>query len=311
MTDERMPPPEDADSPDPSAPADPRSLSERGTSETKRTERTGEPGPVTAEAPEDTLRLAGARSATGTEESADARSLSERGTSETKRTDGTDDLGSASAEVPEDALRLAGARSATEPADARSLSERGTSETKRSERTDDPGRVAAEAPSARSATGPGESAGPGTPQPTAPKVEPASPDIDVVAATSILPGEHRGGFFRLPTAPVAVTTQSAPGEPENDLTPASAQWLASDEPQIHKGLAGWALAFAIIGLVVSLFVGWGFPIGLVAVVSAVFALRRPLESRAVAVWALVIGAVSILYSAGWLLYAAMRANIIG
>ncbi len=144
-----------------------------------------------------------------------------------------------------------------------------------------------------------------------PLVEPASPDVDIVAASPLLPGSHRGGFFRLPTAPVAVTVQSAPTEPDGDLTPASAQWLAADEPQIHKGLAGWALAFAIIGLVVSLFVGWGFPIGLVAVISAVLALRRPLESRAVAVWAIVIGAVSILYSAGWLAYAALRANLFG
>ncbi|MGN6219437.1 MAG: hypothetical protein ACTHNQ_08030 [Microbacterium sp.] len=144
-----------------------------------------------------------------------------------------------------------------------------------------------------------------------PLVEPASPDVDIVAASPVLPGSHRGGFFRLPTAPVAVTVQSAPTEPDGDLTPASAQWLAADEPQIHKGLAGWALAFAIIGLVVSLFVGWGFPIGLVAVISAVLALRRPLESRAVAVWAIGIGSVSILYSAGWLMYAAMRANLFG
>lgn len=150
-----------------------------------------------------------------------------------------------------------------------------------------------------------------SPKPVAAQVEPASPDIDIVAASSLLPGSHRGGFFRLPTAPVAVTVQSAPDEPVGDLTAASAQWLAADEPGIHKGLAGWALAFAIIGLAVSLFVGWGFPIGLVAVVSAVLALRRPLENRAVAVWAIVIGAMSILYSAGWLMYAAMRANLFG
>ena len=61
----------------------------------------------------------------------------------------------------------------------------------------------------------------------------------------------------------------------------------------------------------SLFVGWGFPIGLVGVVSAILALRRPLESRAVAVWALVLGLVSVLYSAGWLLFAASRANLFG
>ena len=45
--------------------------------------------------------------------------------------------------------------------------------------------------------------------------------------------------------------------------------------------------------------------------TAIFALRRPLESRGMAVWAIAIGAVSILYSAGWLLFAASRANLIG
>src|SRR5690349_3857192 len=54
-----------------------------------------------------------------------------------------------------------------------------------------------------------------------PLVEPASPDVDIVAASPLLPGSHRGGFFRLPTAPVAVTVQSAPTEPDGDLTPAS------------------------------------------------------------------------------------------
>ena len=204
------------------------------------------------------------------------------------------------------APEAASAPEASVEADTRSLSERpstrsgAASETKRPEGTDDAGGMPPAAASLDQ-------------KPVVPQVEPVSPDIDIdiVAASSMLPGSHRGGFFRLPTAPVAVTVQSAPTEPDGDLTPASAQWLAADAPQIHTGLAGWALAFAIIGLVVSLFVGWGFPIGLVAVVSAVFALRRPLENRAVAVWAIVIGAVSILYSAGWLLYAALRANLFG
>ena len=77
-------------------------------------------------------------------------------------------------------------------------------------------------------------------------------------------------------------------------------------PQVNS-----VYAIAIVGLLVSLFVGWGFPIGLVAVVSAILALRRPLESRAVAVWAIALGVLSIVYSAGWLLYAASRANLFG
>jgi len=124
-----------------------------------------------------------------------------------------------------------------------------------------------------------------------------------------LPGVHRGGFRRLPTAPIALTTESAPAEPGTD--DALVQWLIPEPDPGPRGIAGWALAFSIIGLLVSLFVGGGFPIGLVGIVSAIIALRRPFESRTVAVWALVLGAVSVLYSAGWLLYAAYTANIIG
>ncbi|HWT32664.1 MAG TPA: hypothetical protein VN107_02800 [Microbacterium sp.] len=69
-------------------------------------------------------------------------------------------------------------------------------------------------------------------------------------------------------------------------------------------LAVWAVVIALLGLAVSFFVGWGFPLGLSAIVVAIVALRRPWESRAVAVWALVLGTLSVVYSAGWLIYAA-------
>ncbi|MCH6231788.1 hypothetical protein MK786_13640 [Microbacterium sp. CFH 31415] len=149
------------------------------------------------------------------------------------------------------------------------------------------------------------------PAPPAPQpaVEPPSPDVSLADEASPLPGAHRGGFLRLPTAPVDVTSQSAPPEPGTEEP--AAQWLMPPTDPPHRGFAGWALASSIAGLVVSLFVGWGFPIGLVGVVTAILALRRPLESRPVAIWALVLGVVSILYSAGWLFYAAAQASIIG
>jgi hypothetical protein len=106
-------------------------------------------------------------------------------------------------------------------------------------------------------------------------------------------------------------TESAPSEPGTEEPEPVVQWLMPEPAEPHRGLAGWALAFSIAGLAASLFVGWGFPIGLVGVVSAILALRRPLESRSVAVWALVLGIVSVLFSAGWLLYAASRANLFG
>ena len=146
----------------------------------------------------------------------------------------------------------------------------------------------------------------------APSVEPPSPDIALADEASPLPGAHRGGFQRLPTAPVDVTIVSAPAEPGTDGQPEpELRWLMPEPVGPHRGLAGWALAFSIAGLIVSLFVGWGFPIGLVGVISAILALRRPLENRAVAIWALVLGTVSVIYSAGWLLYAASRANLFG
>ena len=90
------------------------------------------------------------------------------------------------------------------------------------------------------------------------------------------------------------------------------EWMRMPDPvEPHRGLAGWALAFAIAGLVVSMFVGWGFPIALVGVVTAGIALRRPQESRAVAAWALVLGIVALVYSAGWLVWAATSTDLFG
>lgn len=191
-----------------------------------------------------------------------------------------------------------------EPADptARSSSDRGTSEPKRPEATDDSGPE----PEALDPDPPKPAA---PPRPPGPTVTSVSPDVDLAQEASPLPGAHRGGFQRLPTAPVAVTVETAPAEPGGDFT-ADTSWHATDSA-FHRGLAGWALAFAVVGLLVSLFVGWGIPIGLVAVVCAIIALRRPLENRAIAVWAIALGTLSILYSAGWLLYTAMRANLLG
>jgi hypothetical protein len=123
------------------------------------------------------------------------------------------------------------------------------------------------------------------------------PADDDVSPAPPLPGTHRGGFHRLPTEPVDTAAPAAAAyEP--------AAWPEHPEPAPPRGLAATALAFAITGVFVSFFVGWGFPVGLVAVVIAIVALRRPVESRAIAGWALALGILSVLYSAGWLVWAA-------
>lgn len=75
--------------------------------------------------------------------------------------------------------------------------------------------------------------------------------------------------------------------------------------------ASRALTVAIVGLVLSLVVGWAFPVGVVALVLAIRALRRPGESRGVAVWALCLSLLSLVYSAGWLWWAIVQFGITG
>ncbi|WP_396668790.1 hypothetical protein [Microbacterium sp. R86528] len=143
-------------------------------------------------------------------------------------------------------------------------------------------------------------------------LEAPSPDVAEAGAASSMPGAHRGGFSRLPTAPTDIQSQTAPAEPGTETNPVPfAQWVMPPPAEPYRGLAAWALAFSIMGLIVSMFVGWGFPIGVVGIVSAIMALFRPLEPRAVAIWALALGILSVLYSVGWLIFAAYVANIWG
>jgi len=74
-------------------------------------------------------------------------------------------------------------------------------------------------------------------------------------------------------------------------------------PPRPPSLAPWALGLAVVALATSLFVAWTLPLGVIAAVAAIISLRRPFDSRRVAVWALVLSAVSIVYSVGWLLWA--------
>lgn len=171
-------------------------------------------------------------------------------------------------------------------------------------RSDDPGATGG---STRSAAAANASR---PPAPGMPIIDRPTPDVSPTQEPSTIPGAHRGGFHRLPTGPVDVTVESAPAEPGTENIPLTERWQPQDASALARALGGWALAFAILGLLVSLFVGWGFPIGILAIVAAIFALRRPVASRAVAVWAIAIGGVSLVYSAGWLLFAASQANLL-
>ena len=144
----------------------------------------------------------------------------------------------------------------------------------------------------------------------------AVPRPDAVPSeAAALPGEHRGGFRRPLTDPIDIPTAVHPSASMSEadgltaaaIVPVTAdvRW-APEPPAPLPRSAPWALTFAVLGLLVSLFVGWGFLIGLLATGLAVVALRRPWESRGVAVWALCLALLSLVYSAGWLWWAASQ-----
>lgn len=143
----------------------------------------------------------------------------------------------------------------------------------------------------------------------APHIEtaPPTPEVELGVGDSALPGEHKGGFQRLPTAPVDVPpTDAGPSEDPEPLP--EGEWVAR-APMRHS-MSGWALGLAVLALGASFFVGWTFPLGLAGVIVAIVALRRPWDSNIVAGWALGLSILSILYSAGWLLWLANAQHFI-
>jgi len=73
-------------------------------------------------------------------------------------------------------------------------------------------------------------------------------------------------------------------------------------PKPPRSVAPWALTLAIGALLSSFFWGWLLPLSVVAVVVAIVSVRRPHDSRRIAVWAVVLAALSAVFSAGWLLW---------
>ncbi|MFJ4224302.1 hypothetical protein [Microbacterium sp. NPDC089695] len=158
-----------------------------------------------------------------------------------------------------------------------------------------------------------DSASSGEPATPRTSVESPSGEVERPAGSARLPGARRDGYTKLPTGPVGIEpvvvsgpdVDSPPREP--DWEPTTATVVAVDDTR----LAPWALMAAIVALGASLFVGWAIPIAVVAVIAAVMSLRRPVESRAMARWALVLGLCATVYSLGWLVWAGMQFERLG
>lgn len=171
-----------------------------------------------------------------------------------------------------------------------------------------------------------------------PRVERPTDEVERPAGSATVPGARRDGYTRLPTAPVSVGSAAGAasgGDPalverdteyrverdteyraERDTeyrVERSVEWQpASEETSVDQTrLAPWALMSAIVALCASFFVGWGVPIAVVSVIAAIMSLRRPVESRAIANWALVLGLCATVYSLGWLVWAGMQFERLG
>jgi hypothetical protein len=148
--------------------------------------------------------------------------------------------------------------------------------------------------------------------PERPTFETPSPEVEHPADNARVPGSHGDGYTRLPTGPVGTAPIIASGPADTAGSPA-VQWTPNDEEidDDSSRLAPWALVAAIVALIASWFVGWGIPLAIIAVVAAIMSLRRPVESRSIATWALVLGLAATIFSAGWLIWAAMQFEQLG
>lgn len=143
-------------------------------------------------------------------------------------------------------------------------------------------------------------------------VDRPSDEVERPVGEARLPGARRDGYAKLPTGPVSIEPVVVSG-PEVDAPSIEAEWAPSTDATAvdETRLAPWALMAAIVALSASFFVGWAIPIAVVAVIAAIMSLRRPVENRGIARWALVLGLCATVYSLGWLVWAGMQFERLG
>ncbi|MDR6690203.1 hypothetical protein J2X55_001102 [Microbacterium sp. 1154] len=124
-----------------------------------------------------------------------------------------------------------------------------------------------------------------------PPVPPLPDDVRAAGSEVTTPEVDDDADGRLPTAQLEMAAFG------DHLIP-----YAPPVPPKPPSVAPWALGVAIIALAAALFTGWLLPIGAVGAVLAIVSLRRAHDSRRVAVWALALAVLSVVFSAGWLIW---------
>lgn len=144
------------------------------------------------------------------------------------------------------------------------------------------------------------------------RIERPSGEVENPAGSARIPGSRREGYTKLPTGPVGVEPVVVSGPVADDIGRPT-EWAPSTDASAvdDTRLAPWALMAAIVALASSFFVGWGIPIAIISVIASIMSLRRPVESRAIARWALVLGLCATVYSLGWLVWAGMQFERLG
>ncbi|WP_309104153.1 hypothetical protein [Microbacterium sp.] len=144
-------------------------------------------------------------------------------------------------------------------------------------------------------------------------VDRPSGEVERPAGAARIPGARREGYTKLPTGPVGVEPVVVSGPDADAVGAPGTSWEPSTDSTAvdDTRLAPWALLAAIVALGTSFFVGWGIPVAIVAVIASIMSLRRPLESRAIARWALILGLCATVYSLGWLVWAGMQFERLG
>ncbi|RWZ49952.1 hypothetical protein ELQ90_11440 [Labedella phragmitis] len=99
-----------------------------------------------------------------------------------------------------------------------------------------------------------------------------------------------------------------PAGPQFAAPPAGQPWpVAGSVPftphrrsATRSAVAG--LVLSILGALIGLAIGWGFPLSIIGLVLALRNRREPGASRTISTWSIVLAAVSGLASVGWLAY---------
>ncbi|CAH0211205.1 DUF4190 domain-containing protein [Plantibacter cousiniae (nom. nud.)] len=131
--------------------------------------------------------------------------------------------------------------------------------------------------------------------PVTPPTPPAQQGASPSAPPAGWQGDHATYLQTVPTAVYQAPSQGgyAAYQQSQTQTPAASTGTSRST---------WSLITGVVGLVVSVFVGWGFPLSIAAIVLGFGARRREPQGRGRALTGLVTGFVGLACSVGWLVY---------